>query len=280
MTLKSIMAHLEMGRSHSGVLAVAGDLAERFDCEVIGIAACQPMRIGYAGMAYAGMAYVGDCFQLDRDELDAELRNAETEFRKALTSRAPSLQWRSDVTVEPLSDYFAREARGADLIITHTSSAEPTDNSRRINTGSLVIQAGRPVLIAPAHAKALKLDRMLVAWKDNREARRAIRDALPLLMAATEVVVATLVDADHVARAEADLDDVLAWLKRHGVAATALAVAATGDDYEQLRAIAKAHKPDVIVAGAYGHSRLHEWVLGGVTKDLLHDTHVCALLSH
>ena len=82
------------------------------------------------------------------------------------------------------------------------------------------------------------------------------------------------------AEARADVADVVGWLKTHSVKAEPLAVAAKGDDAAQLSAIAQDHNADLVVAGAYGHSRLREWVLGGVTRDLLLHAGRCSLLSH
>jgi nucleotide-binding universal stress UspA family protein len=72
----------------------------------------------------------------------------------------------------------------------------------------------------------------------------------------------------------------VAWLERHGVTAQPLAVAAAGEDADQLARFVQEHQADLMVAGAYGHSRLREWVLGGVTHDLLMNAECCSLVSH
>jgi nucleotide-binding universal stress UspA family protein len=76
------------------------------------------------------------------------------------------------------------------------------------------------------------------------------------------------------------LQDVVGWLKRHGIEANAVAAPSTGDDATGLKAIAQEQRVDLIVAGAYGHSRVREWVLGGVTRDLLLRGGPPALVSH
>jgi len=76
------------------------------------------------------------------------------------------------------------------------------------------------------------------------------------------------------------LEDVVCSLKSHGIAAESIACAATGDDSAQLIHIAKTQNADVIVTGAYGHSRVREWAIGGVTRDLLHRADRCLLVSH
>jgi nucleotide-binding universal stress UspA family protein len=142
------------------------------------------------------------------------------------------------------------------------------------------MQVGRPVLVVPPGAEAFALDRVLIAWKDTRETRRAILDALPLLKKAAHVTLAEIAVEDRLALARKHLEEVVVWLGRHGVKAEGVASLSTGEDPSQLYAIVKERGANVIVAGAYGHSRLREWVLGGVTRDLLLRADLCALVSH
>jgi nucleotide-binding universal stress UspA family protein len=274
-TYETLMVHLEIGRSNAGLLQIAGDLAERFHASVIGIAACQPMQIFY------GDGFVsGDLIAQDRDAITKELMDAEAEFRSALQTRVATLEWRSMVVFVSLADYLAREARSADLVITGAASGGLFGSSRAVNMGDLVMQVGRPVFIVPAAVDKLRLERVVVGWKDTRETRRAVSDALPLLKNADHVVVVEIADQEELAAARMHLDDVLGWLKRHGIVAKPLALSSTGDDTNQLYTIAHEQDADVIVAGAYGHSRLREWVLGGVTHDLLLRADLCTLMSH
>ncbi len=74
--------------------------------------------------------------------------------------------------------------------------------------------------------------------------------------------------------------DVVDWLGRHGIAAEAIASAFSGSDHRRLHEIAHEYEAGLIVAGAYGHSRMREWIIGGVTRALLNDTECCSLLSH
>ena len=275
MTYGTLMVHLELGRSNAGLLQITGDLAERFHASVIGIAACQPMQIVY------GDGFIsGDIYEQDRQELDKEMKAAEAEFRSALQTRAVTLEWRSTVMFTLLSDYLAREARSADLIITGIASGDLFDSSRSVNTGDLVMRAGRPVLVVPSAASKVKLDRVVVGWKDTREARRAVSDALPLLKGASHVAVVEIAVEEELAAARTQIEDVAGWLNRHGIKAECLTSPSTGDDATALYAVAQDQGADLIVAGAYGHSRLREWALGGVTRDLLLRANWCSLLSH
>lgn len=272
MNYATLMLNLELGRPNTDLLNIGVGLAARLDASVIGIATCQPMHVDF------GDSYVsGDLFEADRDEIRQDIDAAEAQFRNAFAGRATA--WRSATTFEALSDYLAREARCADLIISGLGySTSPA--TRRVDLGDLVLQAGRPLLIVPAAASPLTLQRVVVAWKDTRETRRSILDALPLLKMAAHVLVVEIAARDDLAEARLRLDDVVAWLKRHGVVAESLADPASGDDSRQLKQCIDQQNADLIVAGAYGHSRLREWVFGGVTDDLLLHGNRCALVSH
>ncbi|MEJ0095106.1 MAG: universal stress protein [Methylocella sp.] len=276
MTYATLMVHLEVGRSNAGLLKLTADLAEQFRASVIGIAARQPMQIIYAD------AYVsGSLIDWDRKEIEKEIKTAELEFRNALQSRVADLEWRSTVTIEPLTGYLAREARGADLVITGVDQGGSLfDPTKSVNISDFVMDAGRPVLVAPIAAEELKLDKAIIAWKDSCETRRAISSALPLLKKIAHVTVLEIASEEELDAARAGLKDVVGWLRRHNVMADSLAAPSTGDTAIQLAAIIEEQATDIVIAGAYGHSRLREWILGGVTRDLLLRPKRCSLISH
>lgn len=274
MAYAALMVHLELGQSNAGLLRTAGGLAARFQADVIGIAACQPMQLMYSD------GYIpGDLIERDQGEREAEVKAAETEFRAAFPAGSP--EWRSAVIMEPLADYLACEARSADLFITGVDqNASIFDTSRHVSIGDLVTRIGRPVLVVPATADRMTPERVLVAWKDTRESRRAVFDAIPLLKKASHVAIVEIAAREELDAARARLDGVGAWLKRHGIAAVSLPVPSTGDDMGQLNTVAGEQGADVIVAGAYGHSQLREWALGGMTSDFLLRADRCTLVSH
>jgi len=145
------------------------------------------------------------------------------------------------------------------------------------------MQTGRPLLIVPDGANWLDLRTVLVAWKDTSEARRAVADSLPLLRQARNIVVAELPEADgERSAAEARVGDVVAWLARHGLIASARVPERSegADARQQLEDIANDLGAGLIVAGAYGHSRFRELVLGGMTQHLVTQSVRCVLLSH
>jgi nucleotide-binding universal stress UspA family protein len=180
-----------------------------------------------------------------------------------------------------LAEYLACQARSTDLFIIGVDRNDSMfDTSRHVNIGDLVMQAGRPVLIVPRTAGTFDLARVVIGWKDTSESRRAVVDALPILKKAMHVSVVEIAAEADLAAARVHLDDVVLWLKRHGVIAESVAAPSTGDDASRLNDIARERRADLIVAGAYGHSRLREWALGGVTRDLLLRADRCSLVSH
>ncbi len=139
--------------------------------------------------------------------------------------------------------------------------------------------AGRPILVVPSRVDGLQAKCVLVAWKDTPQARRAVSAALPLLRAADCVVVAQILERQEKSEAQHACEDVAKWLTRHG--ATAVVRVIDGRDATlTLNEMAADETADLIVAGAYGHSRLREWAFGGVTQQLLTSSALCCLLAH
>jgi len=271
----TVMVHLELGRSNSEVLRVALDLAKRLDSRVIGIAACQPLEITL------GDSYVsGDLIEQGHEEISAEMKLAEEEFRKATDGSFAHVEWRSAIMSPTIARYVAHESRCADLIVTGIASNSFFDAQRQVRTDDLVMQAGRPILVVPAVAEHITLKNVLVGWKDTRETRRAIIDSLPLLKAANYVALVEIATGGEISTARSHLSDVSDWLKQHGIVAESIVSESLGDDSNRLQTVAYEQSADVIVAGAYGHSRLREWAFGGMTKELLRPEKFCSFLSH
>ena len=135
--------------------------------------------------------------------------------------------------------------------------------------------AGPPVLAVPPGV-TFNAKRIVIAWKNTREARRAVWDALPLLTRAENVRV--LCFASDPAP---EMSNVVERLRLHNVPAEAEVRAGTESSVaDDLLAAAQAMGAGLIVAGAYGHSRLREWALGGVTQGLLRDAQLPVLFSH
>lgn len=274
-SVSTLLACMRTDRSNAELLEVVADLAQRFSAAVIGVAARQ-LSLHSSIMAIGPGEPRGREFDKFRERAAA----VEVEFRSAL-SGVDNLQWRSHVAAGPASEPVASEARAADLIVAAVVPDERMFSpSPEIDVADLLMRAGRPVLLAPPDVTGLKLTQALVCWKDSPEARRAVADALPILEACSKVDVVELAHEHEIELAQRHVADVGDWLHRHGVEATCVATPLSGTEAAHLSRIAEDLKADLIVAGAFGHSRLREWAFGGVTRDLLVRAERCTLVSH
>lgn len=274
MTYSTLMVHLDGGRANAALLDVAATLADQYGAAVIGIAACQPVPIGSCD-GYLG----GEYAVIERDIVADELARAKTEFHAHARLAQHALEWRSIPTLANIAHVVAENARSADLIIT---SAGPgfADLATHADTGDLILRAGRPVLVVPDGATTATFATVMVAWTDTRECRRAINDALPMLQAADRVVIVEVaIDATH---ARGPIDDVTAWLARHGVDADKMVARMKGTSIDTLAGIANEVDADLVVAGAYGHSRIRMGVRRGHPRPAAARPalHVAVALSH
>jgi nucleotide-binding universal stress UspA family protein len=269
------MVHLDLEQFSEPALRVTCDLADRFKSKVIGVAAGLPnVPIHADGMVASSV------LEADFAPLNQAIARCESHFRSALKAVGGSLEWRSGAA-NP-ADFLAAEARAADLLVVGRSEHFTTLAPHQpLNIGDAVMKAGRPILVVPPRKTSLALNRILIAWKDTAEARKAVAAALPLLKQATELTVVEIVsDESETDAASGHVADVAKWLQRHDVSATARVELSAGDAGSHLDAIASEARIDVIVAGAYGHARLREWIFGGVTHHLLLQSKTCVLLVH
>ena len=275
MTYATVMVSLALDESNEARLEAAGQIAERFDSGIVGIAAAQfspPLHYSLGEQAQN---------LIDQGEAAIKKRISELEvqFREATKNRAGHVEWRSAIDFP--ARYIVQEARCADIIVSGGQSNALSDPFALASPKDLVMQAGRPLLIAPDNVSWLDLRSVLMAWKDTPEARRAIAYSLPMLRKAKEVTVAEIVEAgDNRSAAVSRVRDVAAWLSRHGVSASEVVPEDGGDVIAQLDAIAANVGAGVVVAGAYGHSRFRELILGGMTQHLMTQSSRCVLLSH
>jgi nucleotide-binding universal stress UspA family protein len=274
MDYKTVMVSLALDRPNDGCLRVAGDLAERFGARIIGVAASDIRPPMY----FADGDFAQKLLDQEAAAIERRLSELEAEFRAALERRATALEWRSARSL-PVP-YLLQQTRAADILVIGARRETLVDPSAAPDPSDLVMQAGRPLVVVPATVEWLDLRSVLVAWKDVREARRAIFDALPILAAAKEVTIAEIPEQDgRRAEALAHVADVAAWLRSHGITANTVVPEKAGGVTGQLENIAANVGAGTVIAGAYGHSRLREWVLSGVTRHLATESRRCALLS-
>jgi nucleotide-binding universal stress UspA family protein len=275
MTYATVMVSLALDQPNEARLEAAGQMAERFDSGIVGIASAQFSPPLYYSLGEQAQNLI------DQGEAAIKKRISELEgqFREATKNRAGHVEWRSAIDFP--ARYIVQEARCADIVVSGGQGKNFSDPFALAGPKDLVMQAGRPLFIAPDNVSWLDLRSVLVAWKDTLEARRAIADSLPMLREAKEVTVAEIVEAgDSRPAAVSRVRDVVAWLSRHGVAASELVPERSGDVIAQLDGIAADVAAGVVVAGAYGHSRFRELILGGMTEHLIAQSRRCVLLSH
>jgi nucleotide-binding universal stress UspA family protein len=277
MTYATVMVSLALEQSNEARLEAAGQIAERFDASIIGIAAAQFGPPLY----FTSGEHAQNLIDQGRASVERRLSELEGQFREATKDRARHVEWRCAIDFP--ARYILQEARCADIVVSGGHSDALSDPFAVVTPKDLVMQAGRPLFVAPDNVNWVDLRSVLVAWKDTPEARRAVVASLPMLRKAKDVTVAEIVEAgESRSAAVSRVRDVVAWLSRHGVAASEL-VPDNKEDPDvtaQLDGIAADVAAGVVVAGAYGHSRFRELILGGVTQHLITQSTRFVLLSH
>jgi nucleotide-binding universal stress UspA family protein len=272
-SLKTILVHVEADPDGDRRVRLALDVAGMFQASITGVGAEAFDPVMATGIAGAD----GAVLQAVRKRIAIDLPAAERRFRELVAGREGD-SWIAceDYPVKVL----ALESRGADLIIAGRP-ARGEGSTFAANPAELVLEAGGAVLLAADGDARFKGDHVIVAWKDTRESRRALADALPFLTRATGVIVVCVSGEGNGGGSLIGLRDVVRRLSRHGVHAEfEIAPKGRGSVAQALGSAADRHGADLIVSGAYGHARMREWALGGVTQDLIAGCSKFLLLSH
>lgn len=181
-------------------------------------------------------------------------------------------------TYSELTAAVARQSRVHDLTLVD-ACASALDAPRGLAEAAL-FEGGRPVLIVPSHCETFQLTRAIISWDGSVMAARAVAAALPLLRAAQEVEILSISGEKDISR-EVPGADLAAHLAHHGVRSNCKDLAAGSRGVgDLLREQAEMLHADLIVMGAYKHSRLRQWVLGGVTQTMLEESPAPVLMSH
>jgi len=273
MEIRSILVNVDVSSPENGALHYAIDLASKTGASLIGLGAGQPST-AYAGWTADGVAV--DIYSLERAEIETQLQRAHDAFQALVPATIPHV-WRGYITDRTRALIAA--ARSADVIVTTTSTTSTFHQEQITDLGSLVISAGRPVIQVAATVASARFDRICIGWKDTREARRAVSDALPFLRMAREVVALTVSEGDR-SEEQAALDDLLVWLKDHGITARGQLLDNPGHYSDVLESNALSLNADLLVIGGYGHSRVREWFFGGVTRSVLAAESLNRLISN
>ena len=272
MSYATLMVYVNADRVSKQLVSVAAGIAEKCSAKLIGLSALAIMPPFVA----PGVVIVDNATEFDIAKMKATLAEAENKFRAA-AGAGRQIEWRS--ALEFPTQTLIGEARCADLIVVEKGKSD--NMYRTVDTGAAVLGAGRPFLMVPAAVKSLIAEHVVVGWKDTREARRAVQDALPFLHEAKRVTIMEICEKDQMDSARQHVDDVVLYLARHRIKAERrVEIQAHGSGADQITALAEDEGADLLVTGAYGHSRLNEWVFGGMTRDLLTSSPICCLMSH
>ena len=279
MTYNTILVALNDVSRMDALLSVTLGLAAKHDAHVIGLYVIPAVRV-YPTMSAHVVPGVDDAcrvfFQQHSDAVEAS-------FNEAVRKAGARGEWRLvDSTSVDISDGVIAHGYQADLVVASQKNSEVANGIEDDFCDRLVMEAGRPVLLVPMSGEFKTLGQhVVVGWNAGREAARSVFDALPILKQAEEV---HLVWGDPQGSASAgDLPgaEIAASLARHDIEVTAEAL--TGDHEGAGAAlISRATElgADLLVTGAYGHSRVREFVFGGVTRTMLKAMPVPVLMSH
>jgi nucleotide-binding universal stress UspA family protein len=276
MSLNDIVVYVDGAEATKGRVEFAVALAKEHGAHLLGIAFAPTALLPLYG-ADVGLANISEALE----GVKAQGETALEIFKAHAKSQGVSAEGRLlEGMSEELPRDFACAARHVDIVII----GQPRDGDPLIGQYALVerclFASGRPVIIVPSACKKIEVAGTVVAaWDGSAEAARAFNDALTFLKAPKRVVL--LVGVPEEASEEPEVDDMVAHLKRRGIAAEVMRFAAhKGDIGKTILAKAKDLEADMIVMGAFHHSRWREFILGGVTLTMLEEATTPLFMAH
>lgn len=278
MGLNDIVVYVDGTEATKARVGFAVALAKEHGAHLIGVAFAPTALLPLYG-ADVGFADMTEVLE----SVKTQSANALEDFKTRAKAEGVSVEARlMQGMSEEFPHDFAHAARHVDLAIL----GQPRDGDPLIGQYALVerclFASGRPVIIVPAAPEKLTLKGTIVAaWDGSAEAARAINDALIFLKPAARVVLLVGVTADDGEERTPPTDDMVAHLKRHGVKAEAMRVKVSeGDVGRLLLTTAKDLGADLMVMGAFHHSRWREFILGGVTLTVLEQATIPLFMAH
>ena len=276
--IKDVILNLEHNKSRDSVRDYAITLAEAFSAHLTGVAFTDGTNNLVSLMAEFSSVHIADLLTIEQEVA----RNAIERYEAAVKGRLLSVEHRlvmQSYVGAPVK--FSTMARRYDLSVIMQSGDEKWFNNDKIIESTL-FESGRPILVVPyIQAEELKLDRIVCCWDGSRAAARAINDAIPLLKRSKIVELLIAANGKTVEEEENRGVEISSHLNRHGVNVDVEIVQAEDVDVTDviLSRIADT-SASMIVMGGYGHSRLREFILGGVTRSVLTTMTVPVFISH
>lgn len=280
MSYKTLLAHVADPTRIERLLKAAIPLARSMDAHLVGLSVLPPYVVMPGGETSGASITIDE----HRIAYQSEMRQLKESFLTATAGQTFPSEWReADSVFESVSSVVLDHGRSVDLMIASQQDPKWSYSHLMEDNVRIAMQAGRPLLLVPnAGELRLPAKRVTVAWNARREAVRAVFDALPMLQAADSVNV-LWINPEREKHLAGDLpgDEICMTLARHGVKCEASSATAIGADVgPELLRQATAYGSDLIVMGCYGHSRLREFILGGVSRHVLAAAQIPVLLSH
>jgi nucleotide-binding universal stress UspA family protein len=277
---KDLLVHLDDSQGCAGRVDAAVGLATRHGAHLTGV---YPM-VEIPLLNYIRNQIPPEIRASLAAEAEARAEAALNGFRAAVERSGVPYEARADHALDTtLASVLSMHARYADLVVLgQVNPNEPPDGGRRLPE-EVVLSSGRPALIVPYDwAPGTLGERVLVAWDAGREAARAVSDALPILKPADSVLVVSInPKSTPLGHGELPGADIALHLARHGIEVEAQSIEAGQMDVgEALLSLAIDRGRDLLVMGAYAHSRLRELVLGGATRTVLERMTLPVLMAH
>ena len=274
--LKDVMVRLDGTAADEVRLAAVNDVADLFDSQVIGLFLnIMPVVIAAEdGVGAIGAAELLRTAREAGDKSEAKLRERLNRLQKPVELR------RFDILSDAAANVVAREARAADTFVALRPNGAPQEPEHLVET--VLFGSGRHLILLPNRKPAKMIfERIVLAWNGSRESARALAEALPYMHHAKEVTVVVVDDEPPVELKAALGIDAVTHLKHHEINVILHRVRMRdGDVGATLVAEARRLEANLIVMGAYGRSRVSEWLLGGATSTLLHKAPIPLLIAH
>jgi nucleotide-binding universal stress UspA family protein len=280
MGYKTILVSLNEIGQLTNLLEFSAGVATEYDAHIIGLYVIP----GPAIYPAVGPYTVPELIDVFTKYFDEQSRDVKTKFENVMNRNGLTFQWLEvRATAPEISQTVSEVGPIADLVVVSEIDRQASMGVEVDFIANVVMGVGRPVLILPRSAKnKLRIDQIVCGYNGSKEAARAIHDALPLLKRAADVRLVWVNPSKSYGAAGAlPGADIAETLDRHGVKATVEAMPTSGLDVaEALLTRARDLDAGLIVMGAYGHSRLREYVLGGATRTALSTMTVPLLMSH
>lgn len=236
-----------------------------------------------------GYSYVGSgavILQAALDRAEQEAREIEAAARKAVAGEDAALRWSIEAAVSQLgalTELVAQRARFADLVVLGRPYGPDLGPEAEAVVEAALFEGHAPVMILPDSGASLTAipRRVVIAWNQSAEAMAAVRLALPILKQADSVNITVIDPPTHGAERSDPGGMLCQMLVRHGVHAEVSVLARTMPRVSDVLARhVRDQNADLLVMGAYGHSRFREAILGGATRNMLEQAEVPVLMAH